>query len=90
MAKVVIYTVDYCPYCNKAKKLLNEKGVEFEEHDISDNETEMRKKLGEMLNIEGRVSVPQIIINGNHIGGYTDLKQLEDSGKLDELINSPA
>jgi len=88
MAKVVTYTVDYCPYCKKAKKLLAEKGVEFEDHDITDNETECRKQLGEMLNIPGRVSVPQIIINGKHIGGFTELKGLEDSGKLDELLNS--
>ncbi|OGI02994.1 MAG: glutaredoxin 3 [Candidatus Melainabacteria bacterium GWF2_37_15] len=89
MAKVVIYTVDYCPYCNKAKKLLKEKCIEFEDHDITANETEGRKQLGEMLGIEGRVSVPQIIINGKHIGGYTDLKALDESGKLDELFNSP-
>lgn len=89
MANVVTYTVDYCPYCKKAKKLLTEKGVEFEDHDITDNETEERKRIGEMLNIQGRVSVPQIIINGKHIGGYTELKDLDDSGKLDELLNSP-
>lgn len=88
MSKVVTYTVDYCPYCNKAKKLLKEKGIEFEDHDITANETEMRVKLGEMFNIQGRVSVPQITINGTHIGGYTELKELNDSGKLDELINS--
>lgn len=90
MPKVVIYTVDYCPYCNKAKKLLTEKGIEFEDNDITQNEDEMREKLGEMYNIQGRVTVPQIIINGVHIGGYTDLKALDEAGKLDEMINNPA
>ncbi len=90
MAKVVTYTVDYCPYCKKAKRLLEEKGVDFEDHDITSNEAEGRKKLGEMLNIPGRVSVPQIIINGQHIGGFTELKDLNDSGKLDDLLNSPS
>lgn len=86
MAKVVTYTVDYCPFCIKAKKLFNEKGIEFEDHDITMNETEGRAKLGEMTGIEGRVSVPQIFIDGKHIGGYSDLKQLNESGKLDEML----
>lgn len=86
MTKAVIYTVDYCPYCIKAKKLLNEKKIEFEDHDITANEVEGRKKLGEMINSESRVSVPQIFINGKHIGGYSDLKKLDESGKLDEIL----
>lgn len=90
MAKVVTYTVDYCPFCKKAKKLLNEKGIEFEDHDITANEDEMRAELGRTYNIPGDVTVPQIIINGKRIGGFTDLKALNDSGKLDELLNSPA
>lgn len=84
MSKVVAYTVDYCPYCKKAKVLLNEKGIEFEDIDISDNEAAMRKQLGEMTG--GKTTVPQIFINDVHIGGYTDLKELNESGKLDELL----
>lgn len=84
MAKVVTYTVDYCPYCKKAKSLLREKGVEFEDIDITNNETKMRQKLGEMTG--GHTTVPQIFINNVHIGGYTDLKELNDSGKLDEML----
>jgi len=84
MAKVLTYTVDYCPYCKKAKALLTEKGVDFEDIDITANEDEMRGKLAEIAN--GRTTVPQIFINGVHVGGYTDLKALNDSGKLDEML----
>ena len=84
MAKVLTYTVDYCPYCKKAKALLTEKGVDFEDIDITANVDEMRGKLAEIAN--GRTTVPQIFINGVHVGGYTDLKALNDSGKLDEML----
>ncbi|OGH97142.1 MAG: glutaredoxin 3 [Candidatus Melainabacteria bacterium GWA2_34_9] len=84
MAKVLTYTVDYCPYCKKAKALLREKGVDFEDVDITANEDEMREKLSGITG--GRTTVPQIFINGVHIGGYTDLKVLDDSGKLDEML----
>ena len=84
MAKVLAYTVDYCPYCKKAKALLKEKGVDFEDVDITANEDAMRKKIAEISG--GRTTVPQIFINGVHIGGYTDLKALNDSGKLDEML----
>lgn len=86
MAKVVIYTVDYCPYCNKAKKLLSEKGIEFEDHDLTLNEAEKRKKLGEMIGSTGRTTVPQIFIDGKHIGGYTELDKLDKSGELDAML----
>ena len=84
MAKVLTYTVDYCPYCKKAKALLREKGVDFEDIDITANEDEMREKLSGITG--GRTTVPQIFINGVHVGGYTDLKALNDSGKLDEML----
>jgi len=84
MAKVLTYTVDYCPYCKKAKALLREKGVDFEDVDITANEDEIREKLSGITG--GRTTVPQIFINGVHIGGYTDLKVLDDSGKLDEML----
>ena len=84
MSKVLTYTVDYCPYCKKAKALLKEKGVDFEDIDITQNEDEMREKIGKITG--GRTTVPQIFINNVHIGGYTDLKALNDSGKLDEML----
>jgi len=84
MSKVLAYTVDYCPYCKKAKALLREKGVDFQDVDITANEEVMRKKVAEIAG--GRTTVPQIFINGIHIGGYTDLKALDDAGKLDEML----
>jgi len=86
MAKVVAYTVDYCPYCRKAKSFLTEKGVIFEEIDITSNENEMRSKLAQMLGIKELPTVPQIFINDKPVGGFTDIKALDDSGKLDELL----
>ena len=53
MAKVVAYTVDYCPYCKKAKALFNQKGIDFEDIDITDNEDEMREKLEKILGMVG-------------------------------------
>lgn len=85
MAKVVIYTKDYCPYCTKAKQLLNIKGREFDEIDITHDESlqqEMVKKSG------GRKTVPQIFINDKLIGGCDDLYALNEKGELDKLLAS--
>ena len=68
-----IYTVDYCPYCKKALAFFDEHNIQYTRHRIDDNEAQMRKKLGEMYDIKGDVTVPQIIIDGKRIGGYTDL-----------------
>ena len=70
---VEIYTVDYCPYCKKALAFFDEHNIQYTRHRIDDNEAQMRKKLGEMYDIKGDVTVPQIIIDGKRIGGYTDL-----------------
>lgn len=83
MAKVEIYTKFTCPFCHRAKRLLTEKGVEFEETEISfdgDKRAEMLSRSG------GRTSVPQIFIDGQHIGGSDDLAALESAGKLDVLL----
>ena len=84
MAEVKVYTVDYCPYCKKAKALLDKKGVEYEEIDIT-NHPEMREKLVEMSG--GRDTVPEVFIDGVCVGGSTDLDALNSSGKLDEMLN---
>lgn len=68
--KIEIYTVNYCPYCKKAVEFLKEHNIEFKQIDITENEDEMRQKLGEYYNIEGKVTVPQIIVNGTRLGGY--------------------
>ena len=68
--KIEIYTVNYCPYCKKAVEFLKEHNIEFKQIDITENEDEMRQKLGDYYNIEGKVTVPQIIVNGTRLGGY--------------------
>ena len=83
MAHVEIYTKFLCPYCARAKRLLSEKGVEFEEYDI----TMGGEKRGEMLSrANGRTTVPQIFIDGRHIGGSDDLHALDREGQLDPLL----
>ena len=80
--KTQIYTVDYCPYCKKAIVFLKEHGVEFSQQKIDEDEDTWRKKLGEMFNIKGEVTVPQIVINEQYIGGYTDMIAKYNSGEL--------
>ena len=79
---IELYTVDYCPYCKKALNFLNEKNVHYTNHDITENEDVMRKELGEKYGIKGHVTVPQIIIDGKNIGGYTDMINLYSTGEL--------
>ena len=79
---VEIYTVDYCPFCKKAIAFLDEHKVNYKRIRIDDNEDTWRKKLGEMYNIKGDVTVPQIIIDGKRIGGYTDLMEAYNKGEI--------
>ncbi len=85
---IEIYTLSTCPFCIKAKELLRDNYLDYTEHEISHDETKMRKKLGEMFHLSGNVTVPQIVINEKHIGGYSDLKELIKSGKIKEYLNS--
>lgn len=83
MAKVEIYTKAFCPYCSRAKALLGQKGVTFEEYDISMG----GPKRTEMLaRANGGSTVPQIFIDDHHVGGSDDLAALERAGKLDALL----
>ncbi|MDO9489911.1 MAG: glutaredoxin 3 [Sphingomonadaceae bacterium] len=83
MAKVEIYTKFLCPYCSRAKSLLQSKGVEITEYDI----TMGGPKREEMLSrAPGRTTVPQVFINDRHIGGSDDLAALDRSGGLDPLL----
>lgn len=84
-AKVEIYTWSTCPFCLRAKSLLNNKGVNFTEYSI-DGDEDARAKMAQRAN--GRRSLPQIFINDNHIGGCDDIHALEDQGKLDEMLAS--
>ena len=83
MAKVEIYTKAFCPYCVRAKALLKSKGVAFEEFDITlggPHRAEMIERA------EGRMTVPQIFIDGVPVGGSDDLAALDRDGKLDALL----
>lgn len=82
MLDVVIYSSDYCPYCMRAKQLLNNKGVAFNELKV-DGQPALR---AEMVRKAGRTSVPQIWIGSTHVGGCDDLYALERAGKLDALL----
>ncbi|MDO7841208.1 glutaredoxin 3 [Sphingomonas immobilis] len=83
MAHIQIYTKAFCPYCSRALRLLADKGVEVEEFDI----TMGGPKRKEMLDrADGRSTVPQIFIDGRHVGGSDDLAALEREGKLDALL----
>lgn len=83
MAQVEIYTKAFCPYCSRAMKLLTSKGVEPEVHDI----TMGGPKRGEMIDrAGGRTTVPQVFIDGRHIGGSDDLAALDRRGGLDPLL----
>ena len=71
--EVKIYTLDYCPFCQKAKMFLDNLKVKFEEISCEENEDEMRQKLTEEYKLSYLATFPQIIIDGKNIGGYTDL-----------------
>ncbi|MFS1701519.1 glutaredoxin 3 [Aestuariibacter sp. GS-14] len=83
MSKVEIYTKGYCPYCHRAKALLQQKGVEYIEYAI-DAQPELRDEMIQRAN--GGYTVPQIFINGQHIGGCDDMHALERQQKLDPLL----
>ena len=83
MKKVEIYTWQYCPFCIRAKSLLNKKKIDFIEYKIDGDES-AREKMSERAN--GKRSLPQIFINNNSIGGCDDLYSLEEENKLDSLI----
>ena len=80
---VVIYTTQTCPYCTKAKVLLESKNIQFKEIDVSHNPT---KRAELVVKAQGRKTVPQIFIKDKPIGGYDDLRLLEDQGELDKKL----
>lgn len=87
MAKVEIYTSLLCGFCYRAKKLLEKKGVEYTEYDLM-AQPERRREMLERAH--GRTSVPQIFIDGRHVGGCDDLYALEARGDLDGLLTPAA
>jgi glutaredoxin 3 len=85
MAPVVIYTRAYCFYCDSAKDLLQRKGIDFNEIDVTGNR-ERRAEMVERAN--GRTTTPQIFIGSTHVGGCEELHALEATGELDALLTA--
>jgi glutaredoxin 3 len=85
MSLVTLYTKTYCAYSKRAKALLSEKGVNFEDIDVTEDEArfaEMVERTG------GGTTVPQIFIAGRHIGGCSELMELDERGELDALLGT--
>lgn len=83
MAEVVIYTKMLCPYCTRAKRLLDGKGVSYREQDITMGGP-LRQEM--LARSNGRTTVPQIFIGDTHVGGSDDLQALDRQGRLDALL----
>lgn len=86
MNKIEIYTSNTCPYCIKAKKLLNILGLDYIETNVSNAFEEMAAELEKRFN-KKVMTIPQIIINDKYIGGFDDLNDLYKSGKLNDYLN---
>ncbi|MEN9786519.1 MAG: hypothetical protein RLZZ299_1783 [Pseudomonadota bacterium] len=85
MSTVTIYTADYCGYCSAAKRFLSERGVAYEEVDLSGDDAG-REALHART---GRTTVPQIYVGQTHVGGYTDMVALDRAGGLQPLLDGP-
>ncbi|TWT15854.1 glutaredoxin 3 [Reyranella sp. CPCC 100927] len=86
MAKIEIYTTPFCGYCARAKALLDQKGATYDERDVMMDP----QARAEMRSRTNRTTVPQIFIDGQHIGGSDDLAALDAEGKLDPLLATAA
>ncbi|OSQ38295.1 glutaredoxin 3 [Thalassospira mesophila] len=85
MAKIEVYATDWCPYCKRARKLLDEKNADY---DVIDVMMEPRRKREMMDRAGGKTSVPQIFINDQHIGGCDELMALNAKGGLDKMLSA--
>jgi glutaredoxin 3 len=83
---IVMYSTGWCPYCVRARALLERKGLPFREVKIDEDPAERDAMLARS---GGRRTVPQIFVGDHHVGGFDDLYALDKAGKLDELIISP-
>lgn len=86
MNNIEIYTSNTCPYCIKAKKLLQMLNLDYTEHNVDNDFDKMCEELSARYG-QNVQTVPQIVINGHYIGGYTDLEAMHKSGKLKEILN---
>jgi glutaredoxin 3 len=82
MARIHVYTTRWCGFCDAAKALLDRKGVEYEEIDVTDDAA-FRSRLVELTN---RWTVPQILVDDEPLGGYAELRDLERRGELDRKL----
>jgi len=81
--KIVVYSGRFCGYCTAAERLLKSKNAEYEVIKVDEDQ----EKFDHMMEITGRRTIPQIFIGEYHVGGFDDLSALNQSGKLDELLN---
>lgn len=84
--RIVVYTTPFCGYCAAAKRLLAAKGAEYTEIDVMMDSARRQEMLAKS---NGRRTVPQIFIDGRHIGGFDDLDALDKAGELDPLLAAP-
>lgn len=83
MAQVEIYTKAFCPYCARARKLLDDKNVAYQEYEI---DMDPAKRAEMIQRAAGRTTVPQIFVDDRHVGGSDDLAAMEREGQLDALL----
>ena len=86
MKQVTIYTLDYCPYCKKAKQLLRNNNISFKEIDVTAEEYSQTKMLAEKYDIQDEVTFPQIIFGEQRIGGCSDLENIIANNQLEGLL----
>jgi glutaredoxin 3 len=84
MAKIQLYKKNPCPYCDRAINFLNSKDVKFDIIDLTDKMDELQKLKDQY----GWKTVPLILIDGKLVGGYTDLKDLDEAGQLDQMLKA--
>jgi glutaredoxin 3 len=84
MQEITLYTTNWCGYCERAKALLRARGLEYAEINL-DDEPGFRAKL---LDLTGRMTVPQILIGDTPIGGFSELRELDRSGRLRALVDA--
>ena len=84
MNNIKMYTSQFCPYCSNAESLLKSKGYEISEKIYVDQEPEV---LSKMIEMTGKRTVPQIFINDKYIGGFDELRKLDNTGDLDKVLN---
>jgi glutaredoxin 3 len=82
MPRIRLYTTRWCAFCRHAKALLDRKGLEYEEVDVGDDPA-FRQKL---IDLTGRWTVPQVVIDGEAVGGFTELRELDRRGELDRRL----